>query len=286
MNSRFPDNADLDPLAQFAVHAEDGRLGQALVGDHQAAVADVALEAVAPDPLGLRAQLLTQQGFDQGFGDPVEHHLDPGNAVSFHGFHPAQVEGATLADLESAGTPFVHADAVQRAEGQDRLTGEDLGRNPQVALRVAADDLAPEQVVFTGFVALDLVTDPSRFQTTFEKVAEPGTSEQRRQVDDPLVDNTVHPSVGHGLQAQVLPEVDLHLPPVPAGEQGGKGGLDLRQHLGPGQAVPAGQRRDDGLHARVPLRRLRDATGNSGLIPFFRGEDMRGNLKVLGGGLA
>ena len=166
------------------------------------------------------------------------------------------MKGATLPDLESAGAPLVHADAVQRAEGQDRLTGEDLRRHAQVTLRVAADDLAPEQVVFKRFVAPDLLADPGRFQATFEKVAEPRPSEHRRQVDDPLVDNAVQSDVGHCLQAQVLEEVDLHLPPVPAGEQGGKGGLDLHQHLGPGQAVPAGEQREDGLHAGFPLRRL------------------------------
>ena len=261
MNSRLPQDANLDPFAQFAVHAEDGRFRQAPVGDHQAAVADVALEAVAPDPPSFRAQMLTQQGLDQGLGHPVEYHLDPSDAVSFHAFHPAQVEGAALADLESAGAPFVHTDAVQRAEGQNRLTREDLGRHPQVALHVAADDLAPEQVVFTGFEAPDLLADPGSFQVTFEIVAESLPSQHLRQVDDPLVDNTVHPSVGDRFQAQVLAEVDQHLPPVPAGEQGGKGGLDLQHYLCPGQAVPVGQRRDDGLHARNPQRRLRDVTG-------------------------
>ena len=63
-----------------------------------------------------------------------------------------------------------------------------------------------------------------------------------------------------GVCGQVRPEVNQHLPSVPTGEEGGKGGLDLHQHLGPGQAVPAGQRRDDGLHARCPLERLKDAT--------------------------
>ena len=128
----------------------------------------------------------------------------------------------------------MHADAVQWAESKDRFAGKDLRHHPQVAFRVTADDLAPEQAVFTGFVAPDLATDPGRFQALFEKVAEPRPSQQRRQVDDPLVDNTVHPDVGDRLQAQVLPEVDLHLPSVPAGKQGGKGGLDLQQHLGPG----------------------------------------------------
>ena len=252
----MPQDADLDPLTQFAVHAEDSRLGQPPIGDHQAAVADAALEAVAPYSVCLRAELLTQQGLDQGLGHPVEHHLDPGDAVSFHGLDPAQVEGATLAELEPAGAPLVHPDAVQRTEGKDGLTGEDLRHHPQVALRVAADDLAPEQAMLAGFVAPDQLADPGRFQTTFEKIAEPRPSEHRRQVDAPLVDNAVHPDVGDRLQTQILAKVDLYLPPVPAGEQGGKGGLDLHQHLGPGQAVPAGEQREDGLHAGFPLRRL------------------------------
>ena len=256
MNSRLPQDADLDPLAQFVVHAEDSPLGQPPVGDHQAAVANVALEAMESDSIRFRAQLLIQQCLDQGLGHPIEHHLDPGDAVSFHGFHSAQMEGATLADLESSGTPFVHADAVQWAESQDRLTREDLRGHPQGALRVAADDLAPEQAMLAGFVAPDQLADPGRFQTTFEKIAEPRPSEHRRQVDAPLVDNAVHPDVGDRLQTQILAKVDLYLPPVPAGEQGGKGGLDLHQHLGPGQAVPAGEQREDGLHAGFPLRRL------------------------------
>ena len=53
---------------------------------------------------------------------------------------------------------------------------------------------------------------------------------------------------------------------MPAGKQGGKGGSDLHQHLGPGQAVPAGQRCDDGLHARFPLLRMRPDSSVSSLF--------------------
>jgi hypothetical protein len=77
-------------------------------------VAHIALEAVELKLVGARTQMMAEQGFGQGLGDPINGDLGSRGAVDRHRLDPAQVEGP-LAIPPSGLVPLVQADTVDRA---------------------------------------------------------------------------------------------------------------------------------------------------------------------------
>lgn len=211
-------------------------------------MADVSFQAAEVKPMSRITQVMAEQIFGQGLGDPVKNDFGARSTIHQHWFDPAQVEGSALARLKAAGMSFMQANPVDGTSGDDRLVRDDLGFNQEMVAGPVADDLAPEQSPLTPFELAYLLDDCGRDQVVFQDSLELMAGEDGWKIEELLIRKPVPFAVGHNLQAHPFAEEDHDLLVVQMGKEQRKSGFYFLDDFGCGKGVPAGERQNDGLH--------------------------------------
>jgi hypothetical protein len=115
-----------------------------------------------------RTQMMAEQDFRQGPGDPINGNSGSRGTVDRHRLDPAEVKGL-LPTPPSDLSPLVQADTVDRADGGDGFSGDDLGLHQEIARRIGAANLPPEQISLKPLVPPDLLADRGQGQLFFQE---------------------------------------------------------------------------------------------------------------------
>ena len=82
---------------------------------------DVTFQATELKPTRCIAQMIAEQIFRQGLGNPVKDDFGSRGTVDGHRLNLAQMESSALTDLKPAGKPLMYADSVEGANSDDRF---------------------------------------------------------------------------------------------------------------------------------------------------------------------
>ena len=108
-------------------------------------MADITLQATELKPASCIGQMIAEQIFRQGLGNPVKDDFGSRGTADDNRLNLAQMESSALADLKPAGKPLMHADSVEGANSDNRFVWHDLDFNQNIVASRVPDNLTPEQ---------------------------------------------------------------------------------------------------------------------------------------------